>query len=77
MAASTVTLSSVVNTIATSNKQDSAAVAKRVRSYIRGHFDDLSGDWKSLADAKDNRDGNRYPPMPKGVADALIGRFTK
>lgn len=73
---STVKLSAVVNTIATSTDQDPTKVGKKVRALIRRNFDALGTEWAGL-EVKQNRDGNRYPPMPKPLADAVIAHFTR
>lgn len=72
-----VTLSSVINSIATAKGTNAVKEGKALRSYIRGHFDDLTPRWKGLSDTKVNKDGNRYPPIPADLAAELIALRTK
>lgn len=72
-----VALSAVVQTVATKRKADSTKMGKQVRSYIRGHDADLRKAFKWPPTDKQRADGNRYPPMPRKCADALIAHFTK
>jgi hypothetical protein len=72
----TITLSAVVQRIASKTEQEPAVVAKKLRSRNRNNFDDLAKQWPGLTEAKNNRDGNRYPPMPKALAQQLIKAAT-
>lgn len=71
------TLSALVNTIATKNKSDATKTGKQVRSHIRSNFDTLAKEWPALKKSKKNKDGNRYPEVPSAVARKLIDKFTK
>jgi hypothetical protein len=72
-----VTLSSVVQTIASKRDMDATKCGKLVRSYIRGHDADLRKAFKWPPNDKQRADGNRYPPMPRKAADALQAHFVK
>lgn len=52
--------------------------AKMLRRRIRANFDLIQANWPAMkAQGKENRDGNRYPPMPPALADALFVATTK
>lgn len=72
-----VALSAVVQTVANKRNADATKMGKQVRSYIRGHDADLRKAFKWPPTDKQRADGNRYPPMPRKCADALIAHFTK
>jgi hypothetical protein len=71
-----VSLKALVNAIAEERDTKAADEGKRTRNYIRRHFDDLLSDWNGLEEAKSNRDGNRYPPMPYELAADLFETLT-
>lgn len=62
----------VVKIAAKQGTEDTGSVAKKLRARIRNNFDDLAKEWPGLTEAKNNRDGNRYPPMPIKLAKKLI-----
>jgi hypothetical protein len=52
--------------------------AKQLRTRIRSNFSVVEANWPALkAQGKENRDGNRYPPVPPTLADALFNALTK
>lgn len=66
----TVTLSTVVNTIANKRDRDATKVGKSVRAYIRSHNADLvKMGWTSL---RDHGKGDSYRPMPRKVAQHIV-----
>lgn len=72
----TVTISQLTLAVANELETDQTAIAKRFRARIRSNFDAYSKAWKGLEEAKDNRDGNRYPPMPASLANSEFERMT-
>jgi uncharacterized protein with WD repeat len=59
---------------------DADKAGKLVRSRIRGNFDLLATKqtWPQIVtQGKGNKDGNRYPDMPAGTADAIFVAMTK
>jgi hypothetical protein len=74
-APTTVTVKALAIRIAEAKELDPADAAKALRRRIRRDFDDLATDWPGLDEAKENRDGNRYPPMPADLADALFANM--
>lgn len=75
MASKTYTLSQVSAKAAELSGTDATVCGKKIRARIRTNFDDLKEVWTGLEDAKENRDGNRYPPMPAPVAQTLLKPF--
>ena len=73
------TVAEVAKAIAKRKGTDPTVEAKKLRGYIRGNFDALQKEWPSLkSSGKNNRDGNRYAPMPEKLANKLIkARTTK
>lgn len=65
----TVPFSTVVNSIAKKAGVPSTDAGKAVRAHIRRNRDELAKDWKGL---KDHEPGNRYPDMPKSLAEKFI-----
>lgn len=64
--------------IAKAKDIDSNDAAKQLRTRIRSNFAVVEANWPALkAQGKENRDGNRYPPMPPALADALFTALTK
>jgi hypothetical protein len=51
---------------------DTSKAGKAIRSRLRSHFDDYSERFNYPGDAKDNRDGNRWPDMPAALAKELL-----
>lgn len=72
----TTTVKALAIRIAEAKEIEPADAAKALRRRIRRDFDKLAPEWPGLTDAKDNRDGNRYPPMPTELADALYASMT-
>lgn len=72
---STVKLSAVVASVAATKGIEPTKAGKLLRAHIRRNFDSLKEQGWDLGN-KENRDGNRYPEMPREVADNLITRFT-
>lgn len=72
------TVAQVAQAIAKAKGTDANAEAKKLRGWVRGNFDTLrKGDWKALKQVgKENRDGNRYPPMPAGLANTIVKERT-
>lgn len=73
------TVADVAKAIAKAKGTDSKVEAKKLRGYIRANFDKLATKnvWPALVDAaKENRDGNRYPPMPPKLASSIIAKRT-
>lgn len=54
---------------------DPTAVSKKLRARIRNNFDALAPRWPGLEEAKENRDGNRYPGMPRELAEEMIEKY--
>lgn len=73
-APTTSTVKALAIRIAEAKDLDPADAAKALRRRIRRDFDKLAPEWPGLTDAKDNRDGNRYPPMPLELADAIFAK---
>jgi len=71
----TYTLSQVSAKAAELTGQDATVCGKKIRARIRANFDDLAEAWEGLTEAKENRDGNRYPPMSAAVAKTLLKPF--
>ena len=45
---------------------------KKLRAYVRSHFDDLQGEYNWPQEEKANRDSNRYAPMSEECAEHLF-----
>lgn len=73
-APTTSTVKALAIRIAEAKELDPADAAKALRRRIRRDFDKLAPSWPGLTDAKDNRDGNRYPPMPMELADEIFAK---
>lgn len=71
-----VTIGQLTLAVANTLETDQTTVAKRFRARIRSNFDDYAKSWKGLGDAKNNKDGNRYPAMPASLANAEFARMT-
>lgn len=71
-----VTIGQLTLAVANALDADQTAIAKRFRARIRSNFDTYAKVWKGLEEGKNNRDGNRYPPMPVKVANAEFERMT-
>lgn len=71
-----VTLSAVVAKASELSGKEAEKCGKEIRGRIRRNFDDLAKSWPQL-EAKDNRDGNRYPAMPVAVAQTLLEPYRK
>ena len=72
------TVKDVAARIAKAKGIEADEAAKVLRSRIRSNFDTVLPHWPALkAQGKENKDGNRYPPMPKPLADALTTAVTK
>lgn len=72
----TVTVKALALRIAEAKEIEPADAAKALRRRIRADFDKIAPEWPGLSDAKENRDGNRYPAMPEELADKLFARVT-
>lgn len=75
MAGKTYTLSQVVAKAAELSGQEATVCGKKIRARIRSNFEEYSETWTGLTEAKENRDGNRYPPMPSATAQTLLKPF--
>lgn len=75
MASKTFTLSQVTAKAAELSGQDATVCGKKIRARIRSNFDDYAEVWEGLTEAKENRDGNRYPPMPAKMVSTLLKPF--
>lgn len=71
-----VTVRELAIRIADAKDTDASVEAKKLRSRIRSNFDKLVPEWPGLSDSKENRDGNRYPPMPAALAEKLLSAAT-
>lgn len=67
-------LSSVTAVVAERKGIDTTKAGKLVRRHVRSHFDTYAKRWQGDRKpiTKDNRDGNRYPPMSKSTRDAIL-----
>lgn len=74
----TLTVGQVAVTIAEKlgDETDPTAVSKKLRARIRNNFDALAPRWPGLEEAKENRDGNRYPAMPRELAEEFVDKYT-
>jgi hypothetical protein len=72
MSDTTVTLSSVITRVAKARNIDTTKAGKLTRSYIRRNDDKLRKDFSWPPKAKVKADGNRYTPMSKATANALV-----
>jgi len=71
--ADTVRLSEViVGFAAKRNLSDTTKAGKILRSSIRSNFAHLQSEFGWPPEEKENRDGNRYPPMPKALAEVIV-----
>lgn len=71
-----VTIGQLCTSLAETLDMEPGMIAKKMRARIRNNFDTVAAQWPGLSDAKDNRDGNRYPPMPRECADYLTALMT-
>jgi len=71
----TYTLSQVAATAAELSGTDATVCGKKIRARIRSNFDDYAEIWDGLDEAKENRDGNRYPPMGEAMREKLLVPF--
>lgn len=71
---SNVTLSAVVQSVATSRKINATDAGKRTRAYIRSHRADLEKVWPGL---RDHSKGNRYPDMPAKARDTILAALAR
>jgi hypothetical protein len=51
---------------------DTTKAGKILRSSIRSNYDHLRGEFAWPPEEKENRDGNRYPPMPESLAKVIV-----
>lgn len=72
----TETLGQLSIRIGTALDQEPGQVQKKLRARIRNNFETYAEQWPGLDEAKENRDGNRYPAMPATLADAEFDRMT-
>ena len=73
-----VNLSAVIATVAAKRgTDDTTKTGKAVRRYIRANDAKLRKDFNWPPDEKERADGNRYPPMTRETADALVSALTK
>lgn len=75
MSKNTITLGALSTTIAGATDREPGEVAKKLRANIRRNFAAYAPQWPGLEESKENRDGNRYPPMPRELADVLEAKF--
>lgn len=69
----TVKLSEVIVGFAAKRQlSDTTKAGKILRSSIRSNFDHLRVTFNWPPEEKDNRDGNRYPPMPESLAREIV-----
>lgn len=72
------TVAQVAHAIAKIKNTDAKVEAKKLRGYIRANFDTIKNEWGAIDEiGKANRDGNRYPPMSRELADTLIAKRTQ
>jgi hypothetical protein len=72
-ASKTVPLSQVIVTFAAKRDiEDVTKAGKLLRSSLRSNFPHLQKEYGYPGDVKENRDGNRWPPLPESLA-AFIG----
>lgn len=72
------TVAEIAAQIAKAKKSDPKVEAKKLRGHIRANFDTLTKQWPALkAVGKENRDGNRYPPVPAKLARELVAKRSK
>ncbi len=80
MAKEITTVKEIAVRVAKAKGIDEGKAGKLVRSRIRSNFDILNTptNWPEMHKAgKENKDGNRYPAMPKATGDALFVAMTK
>jgi len=69
----TVPLSQVIVGFAkTRNLSDTTKAGKILRSSIRSNFPHLQEKYGWPSEQKQNRDGNRYEPMPESLATEIV-----
>lgn len=68
----TVRLSDVIVKFATKRGlSDTTKAGKILRSAIRSNYAHLQSEFNWPPEEKENRDGNRYPPMPESLATVI------
>ena len=72
--ATSVSLSTVIQKVATARKINATDAGKRTRAYIRAHKVDLLKVWPAL---KDHGHGDRYGDMPTPAADTILAAIGK
>lgn len=71
-ATKTVALATVVARHAERRGIETTKAGKAIRSKLRAHYDDYGKRFNYPGDAKENRDGNRWPDMPVELAKELL-----
>lgn len=74
--ASKVSLSTVIAQASEASGKDATVMGKQVRRDLRAHLDDYVKRFKYDLNGKDNRDGNRWPDMPRALARELVKRHS-
>lgn len=54
------------------NLSDTTKSGKILRSAIRSNYDHLQKTFGWPPEEKENRDGNRYPPLPDNLAKVIV-----
>lgn len=62
----------IVGFAAKRNLSDTTKAGKILRSAIRSNYDHLRVTFNWPPEEKENRDGNRYPPMPEALAQVIV-----
>lgn len=71
--AKTVKLSDVIVKFAAKRQlSDTTKAGKILRSAIRSNYSHLQSEFNWPPEEKENRDGNRYPPMPAALAEVIV-----
>jgi hypothetical protein len=61
----------IVKFAAKRNLSDTTKAGKILRSSIRSNYSHLQATFNWPPEEKENRDGNRYPPMPDSLAKVI------
>lgn len=72
--ASSVSLSTVIQKVATARKINATDAGKRTRAYIRAHKVELDKVWPTL---KNHSKGDRYQAMPKAAETHILAAIGK